>query len=1089
MKTHRPEQGGPTGWILVPRAAPSADAPEVVNPLTGRLIDRRGREYAQLLESGVLVRPGAVEGRQGRLVRAADVDLYPLPEAPEGTRDYMAFLRRWVAGLQQQVPSPLILGPLGGAPHGVFLQVPIDGRMQSVELRPGPGRRLIGDGTIIGAYLGALRTYTDEDARNALIGRLREGENLLDGAVIAVPRDVGARRAFLAARAGGCLKNALVVWDPERDWDAIWREKGYPPMYDEADLRLIGRAERIHFKVWTLAAPPGQGRAPFLEVKPGTTAAGRPAVCHLWYQDSHLISLAPKGSKLAALQWARAFRGAKIVRYDTEGALQAALAEMMLRVPVSPVCSAGLSGIEAGPAVSVQFLGFATRASADDPGEVHKYSFDLCEKAPDAWSAAGAAMRTAFGRSGSARPQRFQRLRQGGLASRYLLFQREGAGGRGAVLYDQTRAFASYRKCPAFSGLPDPAAPMEAFAVTAELLAAIRDPSTAIEGLCLVSREETACFPLETCLREPLAWQPFPVVRTAWSRGETFEILACLVQRRARSDPFEALQKAGCGKGAFNSLIGRLNMTQSLQTEFASSPDQADSLLAGGWRPAGAPFFSERARNQDAHYGQIFVAANADPHDPWGPLLAAYVRGYQELSMYLDLLGHLTADEWARVLRIWVDGVYIEGGLTPEREAALAATDRWHEPEEIRQIPAGDETPTARPAGDGRPATASDWRDLLAIPALPRWSDAGALPSATLLESRLAILGPPGSGKTHLVENELCGDGSRAIVRAAPTWVALRWLTAGAPQGEGACTVQSLLATYRRRPRAARWMIAGRDRLVVDEMSMLSRLEVLELLALCDDAGTPLLLMGDLHQLGAVTKSAEDQLTEEWLRDQGFAFHRLEDNHRAKTPETKDMYTATRAVMEAGGDVAALVAAAQGFSVQTVRPAGLKAAIRAALQDDPRAMYLAGKNSTVAEVNAAYEEVRQELGLEEIVVVRKKVACLDSKEPLFNQERFFVEQRDYHADGRGELYVRSLDGARHFRIPDNVTEPGFAVTYHRAQGVTADYSVFLDLRGLWDPRQLYVGLTRVTELRHLCFVDEDPNALTDEELAALLGGF
>jgi len=780
-----------------------------------------------------------------------------------------------------------------------------------------------------------------------------------------------------------------------------------PECCGDQDMDVIARANGLVIRVWAASQPEG----PLRTWRSGNNTGGaRGSVFDLWYQFNHVMIM-PKDLKFAD-------ETAPVTFYETQEELLAAFYGFLEKVPVRPM----VGGKEDCP----EFLGFST------PTEHHKKTFNGHLRQPAAWSETGASRREFIASNGRPLQQRRLRVNRMGGVVNDAIYHNTGFTGI-TYRYDQRRAYSNFKLCAYYSGFPKPGGVFEVFQWDDKLL------SEDVEGVALV---ETRLRWPATAFESTRLWAPLPQVRYARDRGEKFEVLAAVLSERV-PDPYEGV-RANIGdddKMVFNRLVGRHFMSEVTPMRVATSADERDAMLVQGWYVM-REFAVDAGRT-------IWLCGARTPEskDPEFPYVAAYVHAYQKITLHKDLLARLpeVGMSWERdVVRVWVDGVSLkkplpDGFLDESRwryEGTRVGFDygcrHGDRPTRVAEVP--------RPVAYDR----------------------------NLLSSRVALLGPPGSGKSWDVDAYWCAG--RRAVKSASTHAAKTVL------GPEAVTTQGLLRRASASPAYFRDTFGGIDRLVVDEFTMLSRDELEAVLAL----NVPVLFSGDFEQLC----NYKDPITIDWLREKGFTVVEKEKIHRAATPETLDLYYSCR-YNSIGGMAKACVAAG------VPRVESKEVALPGPWE---RAHYLASRNDEVRRVSLAYAEsfggVPQLWGrahkntdtrLTAPAAPGMLVICVKtSKTGMYNQETGFIT-----AVHGPTVTVRRQNGEE-VNMALTRLNPGFAITYHRCQGQTFDFPLYASLDNLFLRVMLYVAITRVTDLKHLRLVggprdlgmlphDESPN--------------
>jgi len=947
---------------------------QVTNPITGRMIEVGGRVYENLINAG-WVHIG--DGGMVQPERVSKLDLGSF-QGPDLANSINVAVLAFVAEND---------GPFYVAIPGA------DGQMARIREAPTLAR-----------VMSTYRNLVDGDGYRAVLDheyeQLGAGANPLAGVQLLAPLDGVAQAQFVAASSydGLCVRRCFEQLFPEEDWSEI------PDTCGHTEMEVIARSRRLDVRVFTAA----NLEEPLHRFRPKGTAGGVAGkAVNLLYQFNHTVVM-PRGLKFAEDR-----DNARIVWYETDEALADALLAHAADVPVQPVV---------GGQDAVKLYGFAT------PTEIHKREYEGHEIESRAWTTSGAAFRRFKAAEGEPLIQdRLVSLRFG-MVNMGLSYSR-GLNGV-AYKYDQRRAYASYAKCPHYSGFPDPAAPMELFDWDPRIL-------ETCEGLVLVENERP--YP-ESVFEGRLLWAPFPQVRYALERGMEFTPLAVLACKR-RDDPFLGV-KGDFGDGSkswFHQLIGRMQMHEVTPTVVATNVDELATLEGRGFRSL---------KHVDVGGRKVWMCVHRESRakTPEHPYLAAYVHAYQKLTMHHDLLSRLSEASmgWSDVVRVWVDGVTLREPL-PE---GFLPSDRWHEVETERHDDFG-------------------WNLPLELPAVPRTEVPTCQFDPILVEPRVAALGAPGTGKTTWINEFWAANGRRLTLTASTHLAALNL-------GAEASTAQKAVALYRAAPEKFRQtVLANCDRLVVDEFTMLGPADLETIL----EFGVPVLLAGDFEQLCAVTGTVDY----EWLADRGFVVREFTEIRRATDPQTEKLYHAAR-----GREASAIVRACREAGVPQAKLEDVRLP-----EPGSRAHIVSSLNANVDALNRRYAaacaakapnaEVRWGRGdgaysapasVGMLVIATKTTKRAGG---LRNQEIGFVR-----AIKGAALEVESCaTGLRSEAAPADL-KPGFALTYHRCQGQTFDFPLALDLRRLFDRRMLYVAVTRVRNLAHLTLVGDPPAGASEE---------
>ena len=363
------------------------------------------------------------------------------------------------------------------------------------------------------------------------------------------------------------------------------------------------------------------------------------------------------------------------------------------------------------------------------------------------------------------------------------------------------------------------------------------------------------------------------------------------------------------------------------------------------------------------------------------------------------------------------------------------------------------------------------------------------------------ITGSAGTGKSSL-ERILTKDAeSRGlnVTLAAPTGIAAEAI--------GGCTIHRLLGlsgalievSDSGKPSLVRGStknLLGTDMLIIDEISMVS-LPLFDILALTLDAadkeGHPvqLIVSGDFYQLPPVISPVEKASLSSIYPDTGrtyafesdhweqFNFHtvRLEQNFRQADPGFSTLLSRLRT-----GDRSAVPAFLQLTSRRPLRNAlwicGRKA--DAAARNDTGLEQLGG-------IPSVYHAVTQGILPEDSLPAPLSLAVKPHMPVMMTVNdpcgRFCNGSRGYVVSSGADCIYVSLDGCQgRLRISRHTWKlqdaggneltfsqfpmiPAFALTVHRAQGLTLDAANIMPY--CWEPGQLYVMLSRVPDPRRI----------------------
>jgi ATP-dependent exoDNAse (exonuclease V) alpha subunit len=256
--------------------------------------------------------------------------------------------------------------------------------------------------------------------------------------------------------------------------------------------------------------------------------------------------------------------------------------------------------------------------------------------------------------------------------------------------------------------------------------------------------------------------------------------------------------------------------------------------------------------------------------------------------------------------------------------------------------------------------------------------------------------------------------------------------------------------------------LAGADRLVVDEFTMLSRSELNRLLEL----NIPIVLSGDFEQL--CNPFDENPVDRQWLIDNGFLIKELTEIKRASSEETKELYTACR-----GQTTHQMLIECEKKNIP-------KRSFT--VQDFPspneRRHYIASKNEAIDKVNKDYANYLYDNNESERLgheingcksVKGMLVIGVDTSTHFRNQEVGYLEGFEVT---KKKIYamVYSLITNKVVSVPVNNLSVGFAITFHRCQGQTFNFPIYVDIHNLFIKAMLYVAITRVPDIKYLCLI-------------------
>ncbi|MDQ3106964.1 MAG: relaxase domain-containing protein, partial [Actinomycetota bacterium] len=338
-------------------------------------------------------------------------------------------------------------------------------------------------------------------------------------------------------------------------------------------------------------------------------------------------------------------------------------------------------------------------------------------------------------------------------------------------------------------------------------------------------------------------------------------------------------------------------------------------------------------------------------------------------------------------------------------------------------------------------------------------------------EAVVCVVGPAGTGK------------SRAMGAAAQAWtdsgipvrgLALSAVAAGVLQSEAGVRADTIAKFLFEHDLSTgpdeRWRLPAGGVLIVDEAGMVGSRDLARLLTIADHAEAKVVLVGDHAQLGAIeagglfrllvadTHAAElaevRRFAQPW---EAAASLQLRD----RRPEAIEDYEEHGRI--GGGDRLAVIDDA--FERwQLARAAGHSVVVLAGDHHtvDALALRIRAARIAVGEVEpGGITAGEQTVGVgDEIVTLRNDRRLITSRDGwVRNGDRWHIDAR--HADG--SLTVSDLAGRGQLRLPaDYATEHvslGYALTVHKAQGVTVDHGILIADNYL-TAEALYVAMTR-----------------------------
>ncbi len=877
---------------------------------------------------------------------------------------------------------------------------------------------------VIGAYLDQFSNNSDIHLISDTIERLDTTNFLNEYSIAAATAPGESDSLFAMSQDGYCVKNCLKVQFPNENWDDI------PECCNNEDLQRIAVSRCLRIELYACFDLDN----PIQKFGTKKTSNGGGKLVKWATQLNHVVIL-PNNCRFAS-------NTAPIEWFDNEKLLIDKFYEISMNQPVRPTFSSSNM---------ISFFGFVT------PDKQYKLKFEGYEKCPTAWSPVGVSLHIFHDKvPQDVRQKKLDELKRSIVRPgiHYNMPSEKTIG----WLYDQKRAYSSYLKCPNYRGFPDPRSP-------AYIL-----KSNKIEQMILdkyegfVRVKTNLSYPHETCLELQHMWVGFPQLLLALEDEDNdIEIFEYLIMKRYDSDPFDHVKESfKDDKFIMNKLFGALNKTERAKYDAALSPD-----ILSLWQDLNGSKYEQIKLDVNGDERMIYkcIHSEIDSIIPDNAYIAAYIHMYQKMSMHMDLLSHLKQFPEIEIMRIWVDGVVLSEKLPDWFVLShMSNSDRWKPVERTTPV--------------------LGWKkefehdvDVVILDA----DISDNIFNHSYIESRVAIIGPPGSGKTYLINNYW--KKGRDILLTGSTHIAANNL--------GGETVQSILKKCSVSTGAKRDYCANYERIVVDEFTLLSTDDLTKILQI----GLPVLFVGDFKQLKSIIKPPNEQ----WLIDNGFHIDRLTKIHRTSDPATLKLYECIR---DCTAYQAMVIAADSGVKVINTTQA-------MSLFPEPyqTAHIVTAKNELVDTYNLAYTvhinkiahilipntdtkyydwattdhgQFKSPVTIGMLVIGTNTVK--DGINVLFmNQEIGRIEDIYYTKDGElKNVSVRRINNIRSSEIVIvslSKLRPGYAFTFHKLQGQTIKHPLIIDPINCFDQSMIYVAITRITDLNLLSIVT--PNDVTN----------
>ena len=352
------------------------------------------------------------------------------------------------------------------------------------------------------------------------------------------------------------------------------------------------------------------------------------------------------------------------------------------------------------------------------------------------------------------------------------------------------------------------------------------------------------------------------------------------------------------------------------------------------------------------------------------------------------------------------------------------------------------------------------------------------------------VEGAAGAGKTHMLKavKGFCDAAGRRLMLTTPYRKAAE--VVAEEVGADSCTVMKLLEAYgyRHDDRTGVWsrvkpgetdfrgntyrgvddryrMDAG-TYLVVDESGMMDQEQARRMLAIADETGASVTLVGDTAQKGAVGRGGVLAMAKRYTAN----VVDMTDVHRFADPDYAAFSLRLRAHSEATAPALAREALDRGMVSMTGSDEATVDAIADEWMRVSGTTISTGTNRQANAVNAAIQDRRHRMGqlgaarlpdmvAGEGVSVGDVVMCRanDNKARVFNREVYTVT-----AIHGGSVRLRARDGSLRTVSAGYVREHvqlGYASTTYGAQGITCNHAVYWAAPG-GDGSDMYVALTR-----------------------------
>ena len=1065
---------------------------KILNPLTNREIDIGGRTYTKLIKGNFTQIP------ERGLVEKSNLHVLDLDVKNPGGDKYTDILNNVINEYMKKLApgSQLYLMKKMETPYKpVGAAVDEHGH---VDTGFGTRGKITYEGNTVTLKNVICTMYSLEGAPygatsvniHSAFGALLNINILKDYQIITTvkPEQVGL---LLAANDNGfCIRKALMLKSTllkpngtptafnirfkDNTWDDV------PDCCSEEDLQEVGRKHSIIFKLYNCY----NLREPMWV---SSTRHGSNLIVNLMVQFNHAILI----PDIKTFKFADMFDTKKIVWYqypEEEADMHRALLSVGTTHIVKPICVSSKK--------SIFIQGFLTET------EVHKFKFHNFDLYPSAWTGAQAATLHFHERVSKSVSQSWLTELSRHIVHSGIMWCQVPSGNKvGDTIicnhYDMRLAYSSSYLCDYCTGFPDPQSPFEFINGDPSTNNVLRD----YEGFGYVELPVDISYP-KTVFEQGNSWYSFPQIRYANDCQENFDVKFFIVCKRIKKDIFKITREVfKQDKLIINSLFGALNRTSQHEI-FVSLSFYILGYLINNISDGNPDEYKLHDSYTGINGSTIFnhyIKSKETPLIPSNSWLTAYIHSYQKITLHKDLVSKLDP---TNIVRIWVDGVdtitpidsTIYNQLYPnfDGEYESIVHEKWKKPEYYPLTLVNS------------PIVKNTW--VTVIP--------NKVPSDTfnpiLIEPRVALLGPPGTGKSYQVSNILTKY--RKCLYTASTWLASCTLHHTAVPTQGILS-RCKSAKYRRYIRDTYEVI------VVDEFTLLSRSQLLAVCAI----GIPVIFVGDFRQL----KAMYDSPTIEWLRDD-LSFHIVEltKNYRTSDEKTQQLWDSIRYINYTPKSMK--LAESYGVSiVSSVSIATDRMHVVTALNTKVN-MYNkeyckvmkdhAIKNNITYIDNVEWSIGKKKLSFNAPITVgmfvigtksinKKSGKNLDDStdtDPIIlpvpntvDSDPVVINTTDIVHDSAKQFMNQEIGQVtkietinsvimvtirRCVLFPDDTSNrgyacidikylrPAFAITFHKLQGQTINVPLVVDPSHCFDPSMIYVALTRVTNLSLLSII-------------------